>query len=94
MVTVGLLTVELALGEGNSLKEKRHIIRSMLDSIRHKFNVSAAEVGRMDSLRLCVLAFSVTANEKGFANAVLDNVLRVVESEPRVMVVEHTLEFF
>ena len=93
MVVIGVLTVDLALGEGSSLKDKRHIVRSTLDTIRHKFNVSAAEVGRLDSLRSSELAFSVVSNDRSFANAVLDKVLACVESDPRIMVTQTTLEF-
>ncbi len=93
MVVVGLLVVELAIGEGSSLKDKRRIIKSMLESIRARFNISASEVGRLDSHRASELAFTVVTNDRRFANSVLDNVLRVVESDPRIDIVDTALEF-
>lgn len=93
MVVVGLLVVELAVGEGSSLKDKRRIIKSMLDSIRARFHISASEVGLLDSHRAAELAFAVVANDRRFANSVLDNVLRVVESDPRIDIVDTALEF-
>lgn len=92
MVAVGVLTVDLELGEGSSLKDKRRVIRSMLDTIRRRFSVSAAEVGHMDSLRRATLAFAVVSNDRALCNAVLDRVLRAVESEPRVSVTDSDLE--
>jgi len=93
MVVVGLLTVEVALGEGSSLKDKRSVVRGMLDGIRHRFNVTAAEVGRQDSHRAAELAFAVVSADRRFASMVLDKVLQSVESDPRVEVVETSLEF-
>lgn len=92
MISVGLLTVELALGEGESLKDKRHVVRHLLDRVRHKFNVSAAEVGYLDSHRRAELAFAMVSNDNSFTNTVLDKVLALVISDPRVEVVEQTLE--
>ncbi len=93
MTAAGLLTVELELGEGSSLKDKRHIIKGMLERIRHRFNVSAAEVGHLDSLRSAELAVCAVANDRSYVNSLLDRVLRTIESDPRVSVVESSFEF-
>ncbi|MCC6485407.1 MAG: DUF503 domain-containing protein [Armatimonadetes bacterium] len=93
MVHVGLLRVEVALGEGNSLKDKRHVIKSTLDTVRDRFNVSAAEVGFLDSLRRAEMAFSIVCNDRARANAILDKVLDHIERDPRISVTEADIEF-
>ena len=42
---VGVLTVELAIFEAQSLKDKRRGIQSVKQKLRNGFNVSVAEVG-------------------------------------------------
>lgn len=86
MVVVGLLTVELLLGEGSSLKDRRQVVRGLLDRVRHRFHVAAAEVEHMDSLRRAGLAFAVVANDRTLCRQVLDRVLHEVESEPRASI--------
>lgn len=88
-----MLTIELSLGEGSSLKDKRHVIKSALDMIRHKFNVSAAEVDHLDSLRRAELAFSAVSNSQQLVNAMLDKVMEVFESDPRVDIIDSRLKF-
>ncbi len=44
MPSIGVLTMELRLDESHSLKEKRHVVQSLKDRLRHKFNVSVAEI--------------------------------------------------
>ena len=44
-MVVGTLKIELRLYDNRSLKGKRKIVRSMVDKVKHKFNVAVAEVG-------------------------------------------------
>ena len=50
-MVVGMLSVNMIIPGSNSLKDKRHVVKSMLDHIRNKFNVSAAEIGELDIWR-------------------------------------------
>ncbi|MCK4829596.1 DUF503 domain-containing protein, partial [bacterium] len=44
-MVVGTLKIEFRLFDNRSLKGKRKIVRSMVDKVRNKFNMSIAEVG-------------------------------------------------
>ena len=48
MAAIGVLTLELRLENSHSLKEKRHVVKSLKDRLRHKFNVSVAEIDYQD----------------------------------------------
>src|SRR5271167_99679 len=41
---VARLTVELSIAHAQSLKDRRQVVRSLKDKIRHSFNVSVAEL--------------------------------------------------
>lgn len=41
---VALLTLELAIEHAQSLKDRRQVVRSLKDKLRHGFNVSVAEL--------------------------------------------------
>jgi uncharacterized protein len=41
---VAKMTVEVSIGHAQSLKDRRQVVRSMKDKLRHGFNVSVAEM--------------------------------------------------
>jgi uncharacterized protein YlxP (DUF503 family) len=41
---IAKLTVELSIPDAQSLKDRRHVVRSIKDRLRHGFNVSIAEL--------------------------------------------------
>lgn len=41
---IGLLTLEIHIPDAHSLKDKRQVLRSLKDRLRHKYNVAVAEL--------------------------------------------------
>ena len=78
-MVVGALNMTLFLPEGNNLKSKRKVVRSILDRTRAKFNVAAAEVGANDLWQRLELGFAVCANQTGHAEKQMEEILRFVE---------------
>jgi uncharacterized protein YlxP (DUF503 family) len=81
---VAALTVELVIPGAHSLKEKRAVIRPILDGSRHRFSVAAAEVGHQDLWGRATLAFASVAGTMHHAGDVLDSVERFVWSLPEI----------
>lgn len=92
-IHIALLTLELEITDGITLKDKRQVVRSLLDRIRGRFNVSAAEIGGLDSPRSAVLAVVAVANEHAFVDETLAKVANLAHSEPRAVVLAQGLEF-
>ncbi len=90
---IGSLLIELEITNGRTLKDKRHVIRSLLDRIRGRFNVSAAEVGRNDSVRYATVAAVGVANDRAFLDGMMSKVASLIDREPRVVVLDQELEF-
>ncbi len=90
---IAALQVELEITDGLTLKDKRHVVRSLLDRIRNRFNVGAAEVGNNDSVRYATLAAVGVANERAFLDSMMTKISDLIESEPRVVVLGQQLEF-
>ena len=89
---VSTLKVDLLLRESRSLKDRRRVLNSVKGRIRSKFNVSIADVGEQNTWHRAVLGVAVVSNDGRFANEVLSKVLRLIESEPRVEVLEQVLD--
>lgn len=90
---IACLIVELEITDGLTLKDKRQVIRSLLDRIRGRFNVGAAEVDQLDSVRYATLAMVGVANEHRFLNEMMSKLENLIEGETRVVVLDQTLEF-
>ena len=78
--------MDLRLRDVHSLKEKRSVLRPILDGSRRRFAVAVAEVGHQDSLRQATVAMAAVSGSMGHAAEVLDAVERFVWSFPEVEV--------
>jgi uncharacterized protein YlxP (DUF503 family) len=76
MAVVGVLTMELRTEHAHSLKEKRHVVKSLKDRLRHHFNVSVAEIDGQDLHNSAVLAAATVSSSQDFAARVLQSVER------------------
>jgi uncharacterized protein YlxP (DUF503 family) len=77
---VGILRLTLYLPEPGSLKSKRHLLRSAIDRVKAKFNVSIAEVADNDLWQRSVVGVAAVGNEHAFVNETLDKVAGFVAS--------------
>ena len=75
-----------------SLKDKRQIIKSVMETTRRKFNISIAEVDDLDTWRRATLGMACVANDGQHVNRVLDKVLDTLESNPLLDVGEVAME--
>ena len=83
---VGGLRLDLHLPGLHSLKEKRAVLRPILDGARLRYRVAAAEVSHQDHWQRAGLGVAAVASSPGHVTEVLDNVERFVWSFPEVEV--------
>ena len=62
-----------------SLKEKRHVVKTLTSGIRSKFNVSVAEVDHHDLWQRTAIAVAAVAGERYHARRVLHEVEKLVD---------------
>ena len=77
---VGVLTLELQVSEAHSLKDKRHVVKSLKDRLRTRFNVSVAEIAGQDTWQYSVVAVVTVSGDRARAAQVLEAVEREAES--------------
>jgi uncharacterized protein YlxP (DUF503 family) len=90
-VLVALGRFDLRIPGSNSLKEKRHVVKTLSASIRSKFNVSVAEVDHLDLWQRCTLGVSAVANEGYHLRKVMREVERHIGTFPAVELLDATL---
>jgi uncharacterized protein len=88
---VALCRFDLRIPGVMSLKEKRHVVKTLTASIRSKFNVSVAEVDHHDLWQRTALGVSAVAGEGYHLRRVMHQVERHIETFPAVEVIDSTL---
>lgn len=91
-MVVGTLRVELLIPESRSLKDKRRVVRSLIDRLRHRFRVAAAEVEDNDVHNHAVLGFATVSNDSRHARAILGQVVEFLRNSPHALLGNHDLE--
>jgi uncharacterized protein YlxP (DUF503 family) len=74
MPSIGILTLEIHVESSHSLKEKRHVVKSLKDRLRERFNVAIAEIDHLDSWQASVIAAVTVSNDRVHAEQVLQAV--------------------
>lgn len=86
MCYLGLLTVALRLPGAETLKDKRRVVRSMVEMLRRRFAVSAAEVDDLGLVGNATLAVTCVSANKVQVESTLAAALEFIESHVEVEV--------
>jgi uncharacterized protein YlxP (DUF503 family) len=89
---LGSLRARLLVRESRSLKDKRQVVRSILDRLRNSFNVSAAEVEELDHRQLVVLGVALVGREAREVKTVLEQVVSALRVHPVAEFIDHEIE--
>ena len=71
MPVIGVLTLEIYVEQSFSLKDKRHVVKSLKDRLRERFNVSVAEIDGLDSWNNSTVSVVTVASDRVFGEKVL-----------------------
>ncbi|WP_125610337.1 DUF503 domain-containing protein [Specibacter cremeus] len=81
---VGWIEFDLLLGDVHSLKEKRSVVRPVLNELRHRFDVAVAEVDHLALHRRAGIGASLVSADRAHIVDVLDAVEHYVAYRPGV----------
>ncbi|HSL16222.1 MAG TPA: DUF503 domain-containing protein [Actinomycetota bacterium] len=85
---VALERFDLRIPAVGSLKQKRHVLKTLTNAIRAKFNVSVAEVDHHDLWQRSTIAVSAVAGEAYHAKRVLHEVEKLIDRWAEVEVID------
>lgn len=81
---VGVLELDVLLGDVHSLKQKRSVVRPVVAELRRRFEVAAAEAGHQDLHRRAMIGVSTVAADAAHVIEVLDACERLVAGRPEL----------
>jgi len=91
---VGTLRIDLLLGDVRSLKEKRAVVRPVVNDIRRRFAVGVAEVGHLDLHRRAEIGVVTVASDAKHCQTVLETCERAVAARPEIEVLSTRQRLF
>lgn len=77
---VGSLEIQLALEGCESLKDKRRILRSLMDRLRHEFHVAVAEVDDQELWGNATIGIAAVGNDARHIESVLQHVTQAIDT--------------
>jgi len=89
---VGTVVIELRIAYADTLKDKRRVVRGILDGARRRFPVSIAEVGWQNRIRSGIVGASVVSGDARQAEGILKNLLEWVEARAEVVDADWSIE--
>lgn len=89
---VGILQLDLSIPESHSLKDKRRVILSLKDRISNGFNVSVAEVDKLDEHQRCIMGIAMVSNDKRYVEGGLSKIVDVVKTHAGANLMDYQIE--
>lgn len=80
----GILELDVLLGDVRSLKQKRAVVRPLVNEIRRTYLVAVAEAGHLDLHRRATIGVATVSATAGHCVEVLEAVERFVAGRPEV----------
>ena len=80
---VGVLEITIHLNGIGSLKDKRKIVKSLIERVKSRYNFSVAEVHAQDSKSIAVIGMATVSNEGRHIETQMDKVLDFVRADGR-----------
>ena len=77
---VGIAHLSILIETSASLKDKRKVIKSVIERTRNRFNASVAEVGDLDCPRAAEIAICCVSNSHAQTDRMLTETIRFVEA--------------
>lgn len=79
---------KLYIPGASTLKDKRKIVKSLLQKSKNKFEFSAAEADAQDYIQTAVLGVAAVGNDYNYLQSKMDKYLDFIESFPEFLVTD------
>lgn len=91
---VGVCYMELMLYDSTSLKNKRQVIKSIIQRSRQRFNIAVSETAYHDKWQRAGIEIAAVAVDRTGVDKILQDVLKFLDSDGRVEVINQSYDYF
>ena len=76
---IGFIEIHLRIPEAHSLKEKRKVVKRVVERLKNKFNVSVSEIGDQDKWQSSIIGVVTVGSSRKIVDATLEKVILFIE---------------
>ncbi len=84
-MAISVSIFELHLPEARSLKQKRKVIKSLIERIHRRFRVSIAETDHHDLHQRAEISIAAVARSRHDSRRLMDSIRDLIDGEPAAM---------
>jgi len=89
---IGTVIIKLYAPWVHSLKEKRMVVKSLVDKVKHRYNVSIAEIDSQDFHQTITLGAACVSDETRHANSIIQELINYIEENTEASLEEVSVE--
>ena len=93
-MVVAVATADLWIEGSQSLKDRRRVVRAVVDRLKARLNVSVAELQEPSSWQRARVAVACVAQSETQARAVMDQARRLVEENEEAQLTHFEVSFY
>jgi uncharacterized protein YlxP (DUF503 family) len=91
---VGTLKLTLLIAGSRTLKDKRQVVRSILDTVKARRNMSTAEIGSLDNTAVAELGFATVGNQMQKVRESIEWVIDFVENNYELEIIDKDINIY
>jgi len=90
---LGCCWIEIHIPAASSLKDKRRVVKSLVERLRSRFNVSASEMENQELWQRALIAVACVSNSKIVIEQTFEKVRQSVENQADAILTRFETEF-
>jgi uncharacterized protein YlxP (DUF503 family) len=92
-IHVGLLVITFEIPAANSLKEKRSVIKHIIEKAKRNLHAAISEVGFQNKIRSAQIAATFVGPQRNAIERAREHAESLLETEPRIRIIETTWQW-
>jgi len=83
---VSMIKIIFEIPDAGSIKDKRRVVKSVIDKLYRNFRMSAAEIDLNDSLSFAQIGGALVSNSKTHGETIIQKAFNMIEKETTVRI--------
>ena len=88
------MLISITIYDALSLKDKRMVVKSIVERIKSRFNVSVCEASDNDKWQVSDLGFSFVSNESKYYEKTIEKIINFIDNDDRVEITNIDKEMY
>lgn len=90
---IGVLSIDIHIPNGLSLKDKRMVLNHIRDRVRQKYNVSIAELEYQDKWQRSLIGIAMVTSQRGYAEEVLTKIFQFLDTDDKFEILKYSIDY-